>query len=128
MFAHAVGTCDLMVYQAIPFLAESKLEAGAKALSDVASAGFALYLVGQSGVALAVAWANKASRVFPQWLTVLGYPVAALSLVGSFGAVVTSSRFVAGGGPLSGICLGVFLTWYASLDIVLVARPSASQS
>lgn len=127
VWAFTVGTCDLLAYQAISFLATPELQAGAKALSDLASAGFALFLIAQFGFVVAIVWATFITRALPQWVAVSGCVVALFSLVGSVGANLSQPIFWAGGGPMSGISLGVFLGWFVMLDLYFLSQRGGRQ-
>lgn len=125
IFAFAIGTCDLIFFQTLSFLAEPELKVGAKALSDLASAGFALFLVGQLAHAMAIVWATIATRALPKWVAISGCFVMVFSFVGSLGANLSQPAFLAGGGDMSGIALGVFLGWYAALDFYFLRKQTA---
>jgi hypothetical protein len=120
VFAFGVSTCDLLVFQAIPFVARPGLDAGAKAVSDIAFAGFAIVLIGLAGFMWAIAWANEERWVLPRWLTRAGIPLGIVSLAGSVGACISAPSFWAGGGAMSSICLGAFLVWFFLVDLALL--------
>lgn len=117
LFALAVGTGDLVAFQAVTFPSDPGFASATKAVSDLASAGFALFLVAQFTHVAAIAWAAAATGALPRWVSVTGAIVAAVSLAGSLGANFSHPTFFSGGGPMSGIALGVFLAWYSVLDL-----------
>ncbi len=127
IFALAIGTADLMTFQTIPFLAKPGLEVGAKVLSDLASSGFALFLVAEAGFTFAIVWATIATRALPRWVAWVGIPVGGVALIGSLGSVWTPG-VLAGGGVISCIGLGAFLVWFAGIDLVFLGFLNASET
>jgi len=119
VLAHAVGATVLMVYQAIPFVLD---DAGAaKALSDLAGAGFALFLLPLGAFLSFTTWAIRRTRIFPAWLGHVGVALALVVFAGSVGAIVADGP-LAGGGAVTAWSVTAFFVWCLALSIVMIVR------
>lgn len=123
LIAHAMGAGVLTVYQAVPFIADSP--ASARALSDLAGAGFALFLLPLGGFLTFACWAIHRTAVLPRWLAYVGAPLALVIFVGSAGAIVNEGP-IAGGGVVTAWSVTVFFGWCLLLSIVLIRQAMQS--
>ena len=123
----AVGSVDLFVFQGVAVAAAPGNEAVAKALSDLANMGFGFYLVTQCAFGAVAAAAILATDVLPRWLAYTSLLVAALSLAGSLGTVVTAGPLAAGG-IVTLVAFAAMLGWWLALSIVFLARAGAQPS
>ncbi|APR76137.1 Hypothetical protein A7982_01484 [Minicystis rosea] len=125
VIAHAVAAVVLTVYQVIPFALDPGQEAVAKGLSDLAGVGFALVFLPMLAFVLATTWATYATGVLPHWYGHLGIPVSVICLIGSAGSI-WAPPLLAGGGLISCVCVGVFVTWCFVLAILMLRGPATT--
>ena len=119
--AHAVGAAVLITYQVVPFETDPGQEAVAKGLSDLAGAGFALFLLTLLAFALTTSWAIYATKALPLWFAHFGILVALGSLVGSAGSIWTPP-WLAGGGLVSCAAVSTFFGWCFVLSVLFLRR------
>lgn len=125
LVALTVGAVDLIIFQAVPFLAAPGLEVGAKALSDLSEAAFALMFLPVGLFTASFAWAIFSTKVLPRWTAVFALFVTAVGFVASLGSIWTTKPLVAGG-PLTSLALVLFSTWFGSLAVPLLRARASS--
>ena len=119
MFMFGLGALVLVAYNAIPFSASFGLTASAKALSDLGQGAFAFLMLAVLALTLSVSWAILKTRALPRWVAMFGIVASVVMFIASLGAIWTLP-FLVGGGPMTNLTFLVFLTWFASIDVVLL--------
>lgn len=114
---YAVFCCSLIVFQVMPFLLAPHLGAAAEAFGDLTSVWFALDGLAALPMVLAVGAASRATGALPRWFEASCWPVSALLLLMSLGALSAVPGWFAAGGPLTLAGFGAFFAWALALAI-----------
>lgn len=130
-FAYGVFACSLVVFQALPFLAQPQLEGGMEAMGTLAQVWFALDGLVALPFALSVAWAAiTVEGALPRSFGYGSLALALLLLVGSFGSMTTQPAWLVAGGQLTGLAFVALFLWTFALAVVSLRQarrePSAA--
>lgn len=120
IMAHSMGNVLLMFYQwAAWSIGNNRLPELARAISDLASHGFAFFLVAQFAFCIFASMAIFKTRVLSKISASLGFFAGVVSLAASLGTIVTQGLLTAGG-FMTGAALGIFMLWFFVVNIEMM--------
>ena len=119
VWVNVAGTIGLVAIGAAAFRAPS-LDAGtAQALSDIGNISFALIGVPFAVLFGAASISAMSTRVFPRWISGVGFLVVILNLVKVFTVFTRTGAFAPGGG-LSIIAVVPIWVWTLAVGILMI--------
>jgi hypothetical protein len=119
-FAYAVFACSLVVFQALPFLAERRLEAANEAMGALGAVWFALDGLAALPLVLAVAWATTRTGALPRWFGRTSWVVSIVAAAMSLGGLTSTPAWLAGGGAVTAVGFIGFFVWTTILSVIFL--------